>query len=170
MQRLRARLAALAAQRLRAPLPPAAGAKKGKSVDRGPAKTGELSRDVVPGLAINKGDPEPALRPDSEYPAWLWTLLGSSGGEAAGAGVAAGAAAGAGAATAAAATAAGAAGGAAAAASSSAALLLPETATVAELQRAYERGGGLSLPQMRRLFRLRNKRRVRDNNAATAKK
>lgn len=156
MQRLRARLAALAAHRLRAPLPPA---KKGKNADRGPAKVGELSRDVVPGLAVNKGDPEPALRPDGEYPAWLWALLGSGGGEAG----AAAAGAGAGAAEAAGA-------GAAGAASPGAAALLPETATVAELQRAYERGGGLSLGQMRRLFRLRNKRRIRDNNATTAKK
>jgi large subunit ribosomal protein L54 len=154
MQRLRSRLAALAAQPLRAPLPP----KKAKAADRGPAKVGELSRDVVPGLAVNKGDLETALKPDSEYPAWLWTLLG--GGE----GGAGSAAAGAGASSGGATASAGASAAAAAAATS-----LPETATVAELQRAYERGGGLSLAQMRRLFRLRNKRRVRDNNAATAK-
>lgn len=147
MQRLRARLAALAAQRLRAPLPPPSGGGKKKAVDRGPAKTGELTRDVVPGLAVNKGDQEPSLKPDSEYPSWLWTLLGgdasssSAGGGGGGSGEAA-----------------------------SAAALLPETASAAELQRAYERGSGLSLPQMRRLFRLRNKRRVRDNNASTAKK
>jgi large subunit ribosomal protein L54 len=153
MQRLRARLAALAAHPLRAPLPP----KKAKAADRGPAKVGELSRDVVPGLAVNKGDPEPALKPDSEYPAWLWTLLGGDG-SASAAAAAAGAGGGAGGAGA---------GGAASAAAAAASL--PETATVAELQRAYERGGGLSLGQMRRLFRLRNKRRVRDNNASTAK-
>jgi hypothetical protein len=159
MQRLRARLAALAAQRLRAPLPPGGGGGgKKKAADRGPAKTGELSRDVVPGLAANKGDAEPPLRPDDEYPPWLWTLLGGGGGEAGGE------------------AAAGAGGGAPAgpAGAGAAATLLPaaaaETASAAELQRAYERGGGLSLPQMRRLFRLRNKRRVRENNASTAKK
>ena len=140
MQRLRARLAALAAQRLRAPLPPGGGGGgKKKAVDRGPAKTGELTRDVVPGLAVNKGDPEPSLKPDSEYPSWLWTLLGD---QAAGA----------------------------EASASAASASLPPTASAAELQRAYDRGAGLSLEQMRRLFRLKNKRRVRDNNASTAKK
>jgi large subunit ribosomal protein L54 len=142
MQRLRARLAALAAQRLRAPLPPGGGGGKKKAVDRGPAKTGELTRDVVPGLAVNKGDPEPSLKPDSEYPSWLWTLLGEGAGS----------------------------GEAGAASSPASASSLPATASASELQRAYERGSGLSLEQMRRLFRLRNKRRVRDNNASTAKK
>eukprot|EP00877_Chromochloris_zofingiensis_P003431 jgi/Chrzof1/13089/Cz07g19120.t1 len=71
MQRSGARFLALAAQRLRAPLP-ASGSKKQKQ--RGPARVDELSRDVVKGVAIRKGEAEPAILADSEYPEWLWSI------------------------------------------------------------------------------------------------
>eukprot|EP00878_Enallax_costatus_P003122 GHUV01003321.1.p1 GENE.GHUV01003321.1~~GHUV01003321.1.p1 ORF type:complete len:116 (+),score=5.78 GHUV01003321.1:176-523(+) len=70
MQGLRARICALAAQKLRAPLPAGKGAK-----DRGPAKSGQLSAESVTGCAIKKGESDPAIKADSEYPAWLFELM-----------------------------------------------------------------------------------------------
>ena len=41
----------------------------------GPKKTGELSKDTATGVAILKGQNDPPLKADSEYPAWLFKLL-----------------------------------------------------------------------------------------------
>jgi large subunit ribosomal protein L54 len=41
----------------------------------GPAKTGQLSTEVVTGVAIRKGESDPPILPDSEYPAWLFELM-----------------------------------------------------------------------------------------------
>jgi hypothetical protein len=41
----------------------------------GPAKTGQLSTEVVTGVAIKKGESDPPILPDSEYPAWLFELM-----------------------------------------------------------------------------------------------
>jgi large subunit ribosomal protein L54 len=41
----------------------------------GPAKTGSLSAEVVTGVAIRKGESDPPILPDSEYPAWLFELM-----------------------------------------------------------------------------------------------
>ncbi|KAF6252520.1 mitochondrial ribosomal protein L37-domain-containing protein [Scenedesmus sp. NREL 46B-D3] len=116
MQGLRARICALAAQQLRAPLP----AGKSKVVDRGPAKTGQLSVEVVTGVAIKKGESDPPILADSEYPTWLFELM------------------------------------------------KPEP-SVAELERMYKQEG-LELHQMKRLFRYKNKMRIKEHNAASAKK
>eukprot|EP00879_Flechtneria_rotunda_P004330 GHRR01004580.1.p1 GENE.GHRR01004580.1~~GHRR01004580.1.p1 ORF type:complete len:117 (+),score=25.47 GHRR01004580.1:1074-1424(+) len=116
MQGLRARICALAAQRLRAPLP---AGKKGVK-DRGPAKIGQMSSEVVAGCAIRKGESDPPIKPDSAYPAWLFDML------------------------------------------------KPEP-TVAELERMYATEG-LELPQLKRLLRLKNKMRIKEQNAARAKK
>ncbi|KAI8476197.1 MAG: mitochondrial ribosomal protein L37-domain-containing protein [Monoraphidium minutum] len=117
MQGLRARVAALVAQRLRG-LPPG-GAKK-RVADKGPAKVGELSAKVATGVAIRKGEADPPLLPDDQYPPWLFDML------------------------------------------------TPEPST-AELQRLYEQDG-LTLAQMKRLFRYKNKQRIREANEARAKK
>ncbi|KIY94463.1 hypothetical protein MNEG_13499 [Monoraphidium neglectum] len=117
MQGVRARLAALVVQRLRG-LPPG-GAKK-RVVDKGPAKVGELSATAATGVAIRKGESDPPILPDDQYPDWLFGLM------------------------------------------------TPEPST-AELQRLYEQDG-LTLPQMKRLFRYKNKQRIRENNEARAKK
>lgn len=69
---------------------------------------------------MRKGESDPPLLPDDQYPAWLWELA------------------------------------------------TPEPST-AELQRLYEQDG-LTLPQMKRLFRYKNKQRIREENAARAKK
>lgn len=115
MNGLRARFCALVAQQLRAPLP--AGKKGAK--DRGPAKIGQMSAQAVTGCAIKKGENDPPIKADSEYPTWLFELL------------------------------------------------TPE-ATVAELERLYCTEG-LTLPEMKRLHRYKNKMRIKDNNAARAK-
>ena len=156
MEGLRARVCALAAQRLRMPLPaskkgaakdrgacvlcachlrlrrhtPAAVApssssptntsKQNKQKTKGPPKTGELSTTVATGVALRKGEADPPLKPDADYPPWLFELL------------------------------------------------TPEP-TVQALAREYEKDG-LTAPQMRRLFRYRNKMRIREDNAARAKK
>lgn len=36
---------------------------------------GELSSQVATGVAIRKGESDPPLLPDDQYPAWLWGLL-----------------------------------------------------------------------------------------------
>ena len=36
---------------------------------------GQLSKEVCTGLSLKKGEPDPPLSPDSEYPEWLWKLL-----------------------------------------------------------------------------------------------
>lgn len=41
----------------------------------GPAKVGELSDKVATGVAIRKGESDPPLLPDDQYPEWLWGLL-----------------------------------------------------------------------------------------------
>lgn len=33
-----------------------------------------MSSDVITGLNINKGGSDPPLKPDEEYPEWLWKL------------------------------------------------------------------------------------------------
>eukprot|EP00775_Hariotina_reticulata_P009655 gene9655-9815_t len=116
MQSLRARICALAAQQLRAPL--AAGKKGAK--DRGPAKTGQLSTESVTGLAIKKGEQDPKVLPDSEYPQWLFHMI------------------------------------------------VPDP-SVAELERVYA-AEGLNLAQAQRLFRYKNKLRIKENNEGKAKK
>jgi large subunit ribosomal protein L54 len=45
------------------------------SLPAGPAKTGQLSTEVVTGVAIKKGESDPPILPDSEYPAWLFQLM-----------------------------------------------------------------------------------------------
>ena len=87
---------------------------------QGPAKTGELSTTVATGVALRKGEADPLLKPDAEYPPWLFELL------------------------------------------------TPEP-TVQALAREYEKGG-LTTPQMRRLFRYSNKMRIREDNEGRAKK
>lgn len=44
-------------------------------VSIGPAKTGQLSSEVVTGCAIKKGESDPVIMPDAEYPAWLFELM-----------------------------------------------------------------------------------------------
>ncbi len=41
----------------------------------GPKRTGELSSEVATGCALLKGEQDPPLKPDSDYPDWLWRLL-----------------------------------------------------------------------------------------------
>ncbi len=41
----------------------------------GPKKTGELSKDTATGVAILKGQNDPPIKPDNEYPPWLFKLL-----------------------------------------------------------------------------------------------
>lgn len=41
----------------------------------GPRKTGEMSKTHATGCSLLKGEEDPALLPDSEYPDWLWTLV-----------------------------------------------------------------------------------------------
>lgn len=50
------------------------GSKKG-SRDKGPKRVGELSQDTATGVAIVKGEEDPRLKSDNEYPDWLWKLL-----------------------------------------------------------------------------------------------
>lgn len=115
MNGFRARFCALVAQQLRAPLP--AGKKGAK--DRGPAKVGQLSAQAVTGCAIKKGQEDPPIKPDSEYPPWLFELM------------------------------------------------KPE-ASLMELERVYATEG-LALGDLRRLYRAKNKQRIKENNAARAK-
>lgn len=101
------------------PSPPLTGAARGPR-RAGPAKIGELSKEVATGVAIRKGESDPKLLPDDQYPPWLFELL------------------------------------------------TPEPST-AELQRQYEQDR-LTLGQMKRLFRYKNKQRIREDNATRAKK
>jgi hypothetical protein len=41
----------------------------------GPRKTGEMSTEVATGCALMKGENDPPLGPDSDYPPWLFKLL-----------------------------------------------------------------------------------------------
>ena len=41
----------------------------------GPKKIGELSKEEATGCALLKGEADPKILPDSEYPAWLFKLL-----------------------------------------------------------------------------------------------
>jgi hypothetical protein len=41
----------------------------------GPAKVGQLSAQAVTGCAIKKGQEDPPIKPDSEYPPWLFELM-----------------------------------------------------------------------------------------------
>lgn len=41
----------------------------------GPKRTGELSSEVATGCALLKGENDPPLKSDNEYPDWLWRLL-----------------------------------------------------------------------------------------------
>lgn len=41
----------------------------------GPAAIGKMSSEVVTGCAIKKGESDPAIKPDTEYPAWLFELM-----------------------------------------------------------------------------------------------
>lgn len=75
---------------------------------------------MATGVAIRKGESDPKLLPDDQYPPWLFELL------------------------------------------------TPEPST-AELQRQYEQDR-LTLGQMKRLFRYKNKQRIREDNATRAKK
>ncbi|GFR47925.1 hypothetical protein Agub_g9727 [Astrephomene gubernaculifera] len=114
---LRSRWSALIGLPLRAPLPPA-GAKKG-SKDKGPRKVGELSCEVVTGCGLMKNEADPPIKPDSEYPEWLFKLL-------------------------------------------------EPRPTIKELEKAYQEGG-LTIPELRRLWRLKNKARIKESNFLKAK-
>ncbi len=41
----------------------------------GPKKIGELSKDTATGVSILKGQTDPPIKPDNEYPPWLFKLL-----------------------------------------------------------------------------------------------
>lgn len=41
----------------------------------GPAKISQMSAEAVTGCAIKKGENDPAIKPDSEYPPWLFELI-----------------------------------------------------------------------------------------------
>lgn len=41
----------------------------------GPAKIGQMSAQAVTGCAIKKGENDPAIKPDTEYPTWLFELM-----------------------------------------------------------------------------------------------
>ncbi len=71
--RLPSRLSALGVLQLRAPLPPGGAKKAGR--DKGPKRVGELSSEVATGCSLLKGEQDPKLKPDSEYPDWLWKLM-----------------------------------------------------------------------------------------------
>jgi hypothetical protein len=40
----------------------------------GPRRIGELSKTHATGCGLLKGEPDPELRPDDQYPDWLWAL------------------------------------------------------------------------------------------------
>lgn len=109
---LRSRWAALIGVPLRAPLPPAGGKKSSR--DKGPRKTGELSKEVATGCGLMKGEPDPPIKPDAEYPSWLFELL------------------------------------------------QPRPST-RELAKAYK-DEGLTMDELRRLWRLQNKARIKEQN------
>lgn len=114
----RSRLSALIAIPLRAPLPPGGGQKK-SSRDKGPRRVAELSKDVATGCGLMKGEADPPLKPDSEYPAWLFELL-------------------------------------------------EPRSTTRELAKAYSENG-LTVSELRRLWRLQNKARIREQNMMRSK-
>ncbi|GAX73989.1 hypothetical protein CEUSTIGMA_g1439.t1 [Chlamydomonas eustigma] len=107
---------------LRSPLPPG-GSKAKSGRDKGPKRTGELSNEVATGCALMKGESDPPLKPDSEYPDWLWKLLDPA-------------------------------------------------PTASELQKKYERTGsqeGLTIQELQRLYRLKNKQAINEANDSTKK-
>ncbi|GIL49489.1 hypothetical protein Vafri_5815 [Volvox africanus] len=114
---LRSRWSALLGLHLRAPLPPSGG-KKG-SKDRGPRKIGELSTEVATGCGLMKNESDPPIRPDNEYPEWLFKLL-------------------------------------------------EPRPTIKELEKMYQEGG-LAVEELRRLWRLKNKERIKESNFMKAK-
>lgn len=40
-----------------------------------PRQVAEVSKSVATGCGVMKGQPDPPLLPDDQYPEWLWTLL-----------------------------------------------------------------------------------------------
>mmetsp|Transcript_9160 Transcript_9160/g.17212 ORF Transcript_9160/g.17212 Transcript_9160/m.17212 type:complete len:119 (-) Transcript_9160:205-561(-) len=68
---IRCRMGSISALPMRMALP---AGKKG-SKDKGPAKVGNLSKEVATGCGVLKGQADPPIRADSEYPSWLWNLL-----------------------------------------------------------------------------------------------
>ncbi|KAG2446451.1 hypothetical protein HYH02_008443 [Chlamydomonas schloesseri] len=119
LQGLRSRWSALLALPLRAPLPPGGGGGSKKGKDKGPRVVGELSREVVTGCGLLKNEADPPIKPDAEYPAWLFKML-------------------------------------------------DPRPTIKELEKAYT-GGGLTIPELRRLWRLKNKARIKESNFLKAK-
>mmetsp|Transcript_4060 Transcript_4060/g.6673 ORF Transcript_4060/g.6673 Transcript_4060/m.6673 type:complete len:119 (+) Transcript_4060:110-466(+) len=117
LQPLRARLLATGLIPLRGAAPAPTSKKSGK--DKGPRRTGELSTTHATGCALMKGVQDPELKPDSEYPDWLWTLL--------------------------------------------------EPAPSAKELAGQYQGQGLSVDQLQRLWRLKNKERIKENNFMRAK-
>ncbi|KAJ9512553.1 hypothetical protein QJQ45_018941 [Haematococcus lacustris] len=71
LQALRVRLGAVGSLPLRGLAP---SSKKGGK-DKGPRRPGQLSTTKATGCALMKGEEDPPLKPDSEYPDWLWKLL-----------------------------------------------------------------------------------------------
>lgn len=80
---------------------------------------GELSSEVATGCGLMKGEADPPIRPDSEYPDWLFKML-------------------------------------------------DPRPTIKELEKAYQEGG-LTISELRRLWRLKNKARIRESNFLKAK-
>ncbi|KAJ9512812.1 hypothetical protein QJQ45_029039, partial [Haematococcus lacustris] len=70
LQALRVRLGAVGSLPLRGLAP---SSKKGGK-DKGNNST-HLSTTKATGCALMKGEEDPPLKPDSEYPDWLWKLL-----------------------------------------------------------------------------------------------
>ncbi|KAJ9513071.1 hypothetical protein QJQ45_029429 [Haematococcus lacustris] len=71
LQALRVRLGAVGSLPLRGLAP---SSKKGGK-DKGPRRPGQLSTTKATGCALMKGEEDPPLKLDSEYPDWLWKLL-----------------------------------------------------------------------------------------------
>ncbi|KAG1656570.1 hypothetical protein FOA52_009058 [Chlamydomonas sp. UWO 241] len=88
--------------------------------DKGPRKTGELSTAHATGCGLMKGEEDPPLLPDDQYPDWLWKMM-------------------------------------------------KPRQSANELQKAYE-GKGLTIEELKRLYRLKNKQAINEANTMTAKK